>query len=281
MRYISPLRYPGGKARLASFLDRAIRGSGLVGCHYVEPYAGGAGAALGLLWGETVALVHINDASPAICAFWKAVLESNSEFCDRVADVPLDIDTWHAQRLILTQPAEASELDLGFAAFYLNRTNRSGIIGSGGVIGGLAQEGEWKMDARFSRDALIERIRWVGKHRDRIRITGRDALALLGDLDESIESFIYLDPPYYHNAERLYDQWYQPEDHAAICQAIKKLSHPWIVSYDDCREVRELYKGTRSCDFTLRYSAARSYRGAEVVFVSRRLTAMEKWLPGT
>lgn len=255
--------------------------SGIEGCHYVEPYAGGAGAALSLLRRDTVSLVQINDASPAICAFWKAVLEFNTEFCDRVADVPLDIDAWHAQKLIITQPADASELDLGFAAFYLNRTNRSGIIGSGGVIGGLAQEGKWKMDARFNRDALIERIRWVGEHRDRIRITGQDALALLGDLDDTIETFIYLDPPYYHNADRLYDQWYQPKDHATICQVIKELTHPWVVSYDDCPEVRKLYEGIRSCNLSLRYSAARSYQGAEVVFFSRRLTAVEKWLPGT
>ena len=279
MRYISPLRYPGGKARLGSFLDRAIRMSGFKGCHYVEPYAGGAGAGLSLLWNDTVSLVHINDASPAISAFWKSVLESNSEFCDRVANAVLDIDTWHAQRFVLSQAARSSEIDLGFAAFYLNRTNRSGIIGTGGVIGGLAQEGKWKMDARFNRDSLIERIRWVGRHRERIRITGQDALALLDGLSDTVETFVYLDPPYYHNADRLYDHWYRPEDHAAIYQAVQKLTQPWVVSYDDCPEIRRLYNGMRSCNLSLRYSAARSYRGAEVVFLSPGLTTMQQCLP--
>ena len=279
MRYISPLRYPGGKARLGPFLDRAIRVSGFKGCHYVEPYAGGAGAGLSLLQKDTVSLIHINDASPAIWAFWKSVLEFNSEFCDRVANAVLDIDAWHAQKSILAQPSSASKLDLGFAAFYLNRTNRSGIIGSGGIIGGLAQEGKWKMGARFNRDALIERIRWVGKRRDRIRVTGQDALALLRTLNDTIETFVYLDPPYYHNADRLYDQWYNPGDHATVCQAVKDLAHPWVVSYDDCPEVRKLYSGIRSCNLSLRYSAARSYRGAEVVLFSPRLTTMKGWLP--
>ena len=272
MRYLSPLRYPGGKARLEPLLARMIRASGLRNCQYVEPYAGGAGAALGLLWRDAVSSIHINDASPAISAFWRSVLETNSDFCDRVASVPLDVDMWRAQREVLSESSKASTLDLGFAAFYLNRTNRSGIIGSGGVIGGLAQAGKWKMGARFNRDGLIERIQWIGSQRDRIRVTDYDAVALLVELDDSIETFVYLDPPYYHNAERLYDQWYQPEDHQTVCHAVKRLSHPWVVSYDDCTEVRKLYEGVRMRKLRLRYSAARSYRGAEVMFFSPRLT---------
>jgi len=271
MRYLSPLRYPGGKARLGSFLDRAIRASGFKGCQYVEPYAGGAGAGLSLLWRETVSAIHVNDASPAIAAFWKSVLERNSELCDRIANAVLNVEVWRVQRSILACPSSATPLDLGFAAFYLNRTNRSGIIGSGGVIGGLAQTGKWKMDARFNRDVLIERIRWIGGQRDRIRVTGLDALTVLANLDDSLRTFVYLDPPYYRNADRLYDQWYQPEDHAAVCRAVKGLTHPWVVSYDDCPEVRKLYAGIRTCRLSLPYSAARNYRGAEVVFFSPRV----------
>lgn len=249
-----------------------IRTSGLSNRLYVEPYAGGAGVGLYMLWKDTVSSIHINDASPAIGAFWKALLEANSQFCDRVADATLTIDEWRAQRSILTDPANASTLDLGFAAFYLNRTNRSGIISSGGVIGGLSQAGKWKMDARFNRDHLIERIQWIGERRDRIRLTDQDALALLLDLDDTVATFVYLDPPYYRNAARLYDQWYHPEDHAAVCRTVKHLVHPWIVSYDDCPEVRHLYAGIRSCKVSLRYSAARSYLGAEVVFFSPEIS---------
>ena len=271
MRYLSPLRFPGGKARLEPLLTRIIQASGFQDCRYVEPYAGGAGAGLSLLRRGTVSSIQINDASPAISAFWRSVLETNSDFCDRVASVRLDVDMWRAQKKILSESSNASTLDLGFAAFYLNRTNRSGIIGSGGVIGGLAQAGKWKMGARFNRDGLIERIQWIGSQRDRIRVTDYDAVALLMALDDSIETFVYLDPPYYHNAERLYDQWYQPEDHTTGCQAVKRLPHPWVVSYDDCPEIRKLYEGVRMRKLSLRYSAARSYQGAEVMFFSPRL----------
>ena len=272
LRYLSPLRYPGGKARLAPLLDPAIRASGFKDCKYVEPYAGGAGAGLRLLWRETVAAIHINDASPAIAAFWRSVLGMNSQFCDMVANAVLNVDVWRTQRSLLARPSNASTLDLGFATFYLNRTNRSGIIGTGGVIGGLAQTGKWKMDARFNRDALIERIRWIGDQRDRIQVTSCDALSVLANLDDTKATFVYLDPPYYRNADRLYDQWYQPEDHASVSQAVKKLVHPWVVSYDDCPEVRKLYPGTHTRALSLPYSAARSRRGAEVVFFSPQLT---------
>ena len=272
MRYLSPLRYPGGKARLAPLLERIIRASGCKGCQYIEPYAGGAGAALALLRNDTVSSIHINDASPAIAAFWRSVLEMNAELCDRVTNATLDVDTWRAQRSILAQGSTASILDLGFAAFYLNRTNRSGIIGSGGVIGGLAQAGKWRMDARFDRDRLVERIQWIGDHRERVRVTDYDALTLLADLDDFTDIFVYLDPPYYRKADRLYDHWYRPEDHAIVCGLVRRLSQPWVVSYDDCPEIRQLYDGIRSCELSLTYSAARSYRGAEILFFSPSLT---------
>ena len=273
VRYLSPLRYPGGKARLGPLLDRVIRSSGLVGCSYVEPYAGGAGAALSLLHRDTVSSIHINDASPAIAAFWTSIVEMNAEFCDRVADVTLDVEEWRRQKSVHDQQTEASTFDLGFAAFYLNRTNRSGIVGSGGVIGGQGQKGKWRMDARFGRDKLIERIQWIERHKDRIQVSGQDALDLLLVVKRSEDCFLYLDPPYYGRAERLYDQWYGHADHVKVCRAITDTTHPWVVSYNDCSEIRTLYRRLPSHKLNLRYSAARNYVGAEVVFYSNDLDA--------
>lgn len=273
MQFLSPLRYPGGKARLGPLLDRVIRSSGLLGCGYVEPYAGGAGAALSLLKNDTVASIHINDACPGVAAFWSSIVEKNVEFCDRVSDVRLDMEEWRRQKAVHELHVEASTFDRGFAAFYLNRTNRSGIISSGGVIGGKNQQGKWKMDARFGRDELIRRIQWIGGYKDRIRVSGQDALDLLLVLKHAEGCFLYLDPPYYGRAERLYDQWYGHADHVEVFRAICDTIHPWVVSYNDCREIRTLYRGLPSHKLDLRYSAARSYVGAEVVFYSAELDA--------
>ena len=73
-RGASPLRYPGGKTSMLSLAATILRDNGLERGHYAEPYAGGCGLALSLLYGGHVADIHINDIDPAVWAFWHSVL---------------------------------------------------------------------------------------------------------------------------------------------------------------------------------------------------------------
>lgn len=261
----SPLRYPGGKGKLARFVQRLVEQNDLVGGCYVEPFAGGGGVALGLLFERFVERIWINDLDPAVYRFWWAVLNETDRFCQRVMDVPLDMKVWREQWDVL-RSKDPDPFDLGFAAFFLNRTNRSGII-RGGPIGGLDQTSRWGIDARFSREALVRRLERVGGHRSRIIITNLDAVELLPEVESRLGSrtLVYLDPPYFSKGRRLYRDHMSGTAHEDVAAAVRELSVPWVVSYDNCPEIRELYSAYRQIQFSLQYSANRQHRGRELL----------------
>lgn len=266
-RYPSPLRYPGGKGKVANYVKLLFLENDLVGYDYVEPFAGGASVALSLLFEGFADHIHINDLNPGVYAFWNAVLHRNAELCARVDSTPVTISEWHRQREVFVAHKPDS-LDLAFATFFLNRTNRSGII-SGGVIGGVDQAGPWKIDARYNKTELIRRIRKVGRHRNRIDLSNIDAAEYLKTWtsNEVENAFLYLDPPYFVKGEGLYDNFYNPADHAAIAKVVSHLVHPWMVSYDAHPEVIKLYGERNQVRYDLAYSAnTKRSNGAEVMF---------------
>ena len=269
MRYASPLRYPGGKAKVLNFIKLVLIENELFDVEYVEPYAGGASVALGLLFEDFASHVHINDINPGVHAFWNAVVDETDALCKRIRDTKPTLTTWRKQKTI-QQAATPDPLDLAFSTFFLSRTNRSGII-RGGVIGGFAQESRWNIDARYNVPELIRRIEKVARFRSRITVSCTDAAALLqelGDSDSKQKWFWYLDPPYYRKADRLYDNFYTHDDHVTIAGLIQGLAMPWLVSYDAAEEITVLYEGVAGLDYTLRHSAASSRTGREVMFHS-------------
>ena len=220
MRYASPLRYPGGKACLAQFLEDAIDINDLRGCSYFEPYAGGAGAALKLLYDGVVSELFLNDLDYRVYAFWKSAIEKTDEFISLVRKTPLSIDEWHHQSDICRKPGRHKLIDIGFAAFYMNRCNRSGIITGAGPIGGYDQIGRWRIDVRFNRETLSERIFELGKHRKQIHISGEDAIDFLTTHlprgKKRSEVLVYVDPPHVGNGQRLHMKSYVDKDHRAL-----------------------------------------------------------------
>lgn len=269
-RFPSPLRYPGGKGKLANYVKLIFLENGLVGREYVEPYAGGASVALALLFEEYASHIHINDLNPSVAAFWRTVLNATEDLCDLIANTPVTVDEWERQRAVQANP-EAEETALGFSTFFLNRTSRSGIIG-GGIIGGKQQTGKWKIDARFTRDDLIRRVRKIARHRSRITVTSDDAATYLKNtLPEIDKPFVYLDPPYYVKGGELYQDSYKPEDHAAIADLVHKLDVPWMVSYDAVPQIYDLYRSAPHVAYDLSYSAQERYKGKEIMFFDSNL----------
>lgn len=267
MPFVSPLRYPGGKGRLANYIKLVFRYNELLDGHYVEPYAGGAAVALSLLYSEYASHVHINDISRPIFAFWHSVLNETEEFCSLVQHTEVSIDEWDRQKAIQEQSAQVSILELGFSTFFLNRTNRSGIL-KGGVIGGKKQEGTYKLDARYNKANLIQRIKRVARHRSRISLYNEDAEAFVELIDCQLpeKTLIYLDPPYYVKGKGLYEDYYDHQDHLSISNMIAGLRHRWIVSYDRTKEIQEIYTDYQQVTYTLSYSTAERYKGTEVMF---------------
>jgi DNA adenine methylase len=284
----SPLRYPGGKQILAGVLAHLIRTNDREGGIYAEPYAGGAGAALTLLFSEHVQSLMLNDADSNIYAFWHSVLNRTDEFLKLLRDASLTTKEWHRQREIYIRPTEHSSLDLGFSTFYLNRCNRSGIIVNGGMIGGQNQAGKWKLDARFNKDELARRVQRIALYRKRISLFNLDAVDfLLKHIDRpdiASKVFVYLDPPYYNKGSQLYLNYYAPADHGELATYIAgQGSFLWVMSYDDVRDIRRLYSGLRQVHFALGYSARTRRIGKEVLVLSDKLKFPERWksrLPG-
>lgn len=269
-QHCTPLRYPGGKQRLTPFIREILATNNLLGGTYVEPYAGGAGVAMELLLDSQVEYVHLNDSSFPIFAFWNSVLTNTEALCRLISRASLTIEEWRRQRHILRHGGEYTEIEVGFSAFYLNRCNRSGVL-TGGVIGGLAQTGRWKIDARFPRNELIRRIEAIAQKANHISLRNLDAEAFITEYIPNLpnSTFVYCDPPYYEKSSRLYLNRYIPEDHARIAQVIQtKLPRKWVVSYDNAPQILAFYQERKSFLYDLQYNAARVYKGTEVFIFS-------------
>lgn len=254
-QFTTPLRYPGGKGRLGPWIAEIMRFNRISGGWYIEPYAGGAGAALFLLTQGYVDHIVINDADPIVHAFWKAATQRNAELLSMIRKTPATMDTWLRQREVIAAPGKHSLVEVAFATFFLNRTNRSGIL-SAGVIGGKAQTGNYKLDARYNVADLTNRIKTIGAYSSRMTVLGIDALDLLTDVAPGFprECLVYLDPPYYVKGSLLYRNHYVHADHAAIAERVADATYPLIVTYDDCPQVRQLYGSFESTNFELHYS---------------------------
>lgn len=278
----SPLRYPGGKQILGRIVAHLIRINGASGGTYVEPYAGGAGVALALLFGEHVDRVLINDADPCIYAFWEAVLGDTERFVRLLHETPATVKEWARQRAIYQSPGNYGSLRLGFATFYLNRCNRSGIIATGGPIGGQNQTGKWKIDARLNRAELERRIRKIATYRERIAISNADAMEFLDGTVAPMEGkqkpFVYLDPPYYAKGRDLYLNHYSADDHSVLAAYMaKQRRFPWIMSYDRVPEIVRLYSKFRQVRFSLGYSARDRREGSEVMIFRPEIAFPAGW----
>lgn len=269
----SPLRYPGGKSRLLPLVSSIIRENKMQFGAYAEPYAGGCGLALELLFGSHVSEIHINDIDPAIWAFWHSVLTETERFVDLVAQTPVTVEEWHKQKAVQSSPMQYSLMQQGFSAFFLNRTNRSGIIKGAGMIGGMNQDGNYKLDCRYNKEGLIRRIRRIKKYEEQIFLHNKDAIEFMTSSKKLIpeDAFVCVDPPYYNKGKSLYTSFYSPEDHAGVADAVLSLKQPWIVTYDNVSEVKSLYKTRRQFSFDINYSVQKKRVGNELLVVSKKL----------
>lgn len=273
--YVSPLRYPGGKLKVVDYVKRLYEINDLVGGTYVEPYAGGASVALSLLFSNYAQTIRINDIDRSIYAFWHSVLNETDTLCQLIKDTEVNMDEWYKQHDIQNHKNDADDLTLGFSTFFLNRTNRSGIL-SAGVIGGKDQTGTYKLDARYNKDNLIERINSIASFADRIVLTNMDAVALLQTIETPSEKTLcYLDPPYYVKGPDLYLNYYGDEDHRQIAQAVKDFEGLWLISYDAVPFIKDLYQGYRQTEYYLSYSAGNPAKGKEIMVYSDNLVLPE------
>ncbi|MBU1092014.1 DNA adenine methylase [Patescibacteria group bacterium] len=271
MKFCSPLRYPGGKNKLSKFIALICKENDVNG-HYIEPYAGGASVALHLLFNGYVEKVTINDYDRAIYAFWYSALNDTDGFCRKIKNTEISVESWKKQKKVQKdKDNEKDLLKLGFSTFFLNRTNYSGII-DGGIIGGISQNGKYKINSRFNKEELISRIRLVATYKKNIHLENMDALDLVKKIKKDKNTIFYFDPPYYLKGHSLYMNHYSHEDHEGVSSEIKKIKNSrWIISYDNISEVKDLYKGFKKIEYSIFHQAHRPKEGKEVLFFDKSL----------
>jgi len=268
---LSPLRYPGGKAKLYKLIKPIvsinISGNNRI---YVEPFAGGSGLALKLLFNNDVDRLMLNDIDYRIYCFWHSCLHYTDQLCNLVTNCNVNVDTWKIQKSIYLSPESYSEVEVGFATFFLNRCNVSGVI-QGGPIGGFEQLGTYLIDARFNKKNLVDRIRTIGMQSDKIVFYNMDASTFIqNELPQNAENnvFLNIDPPYVKKGKLLYENSFSEADHSELSQVVKSLNYKWIVTYDECDLIQQLYNDCRQKTITLDYSAGRTRKGSELLIFS-------------
>lgn len=278
----SPLRYPGGKAKLSKFIAKVCTDNQVNG-HYIEPYAGGAAVALYLLLKGNVSKITINDYDRSIYAFWYSVLNHTDSLCNMISDTEVNMKNWNATREIQSNKQKAGLLELGFSTFFQNRTNMSGII-KAGVIGGKKQNGKYKINCRFNKKALIKRVKDIAIHKENIDLYNLDAAELIKKIQKEshgAQTIFYCDPPYYLKGASLYTNHYHHDDHKEISKLIKSIENiHWIVSYDDTPEIENIYQWVNNQNrikYSLTHNAYKAKKGREVMYLSDSLTTIPKF----
>jgi DNA adenine methylase len=272
MGYYSPLRYPGGKGKISQIFKQIIKDNLLCDGTYIELYAGGASVALALLLNEYVSKIIINDLDDSIYSFWHSVLYDTEKLCQLIKDSPINIDCWDKQKYIQINKEKFDKIDTAFSTLFLNRTNFSGVL-KGGIIGGRSQTGKWKIDARFNKETLINRIERIALYKDRIVLSNEDAIKLLKKYKNRTmkKTILYLDPPYYIKGKDLYLNYYNDQDHENIADTIKKIDGKWVITYDRVPFIKKLYKSFRQIEYSINYSVGNASVGNEIFIFSNNM----------
>lgn len=269
----TPLRYPGGKAKLFNYTVKLLEENNLIGCTYVEPFAGGSGLALELLFKDKVSKIILNDIDKSIYAFWYSVLNNPEELIDIINKNSVNIDEWHKQKEIQKDKESVSLLDLAYSTLFLNRTNRSGIL-TAGPIGGKLQTGNYKLDCRFKKDIIIEKIRLISSKKDKISFYNYDAIDFMKKIisRQKKETFVFFDPPYYEKGPELYLNSFNDEAHQELATNIKCLKKHWIVTYDDTSFIKDLYSDCNYTIYELNYSLNVKKKAKEIMVYGPSIT---------
>jgi DNA adenine methylase len=271
---VSPLRYPGGKRKLAPYVAAAVEEAGAKRL-LVEPFSGGASISISLLEAGTVDTVGLCDADILVASFWQTVFSTDATIlADLVRNATVNVDEWRRMR----ECRPEKRIDLAFKCVYLNRTSFSGSIHPyAGPMGGWNQTSNNPIGSRFNQPKIADRIEALAARRDQVAFVehasysdvlqrargGRSWPATASD------TFWYFDPPFFAKAGRLYAHHFDAAAHQALADELEEVPGSWILSYDDHPEATRLYGdhpgfGKVALQYTARVGSGRENK-AEVV----------------
>jgi len=235
----SPLRYPGGKSKLLHNIIPNIYPSFK---EFREPFVGGGSIFLAAMQRvNPTALYKINDLNYNVYCFWKELKENGRVLINKIETIKNEYsDGKKLFQFLTSSEKERMELERAVRFFILNRITFSGTTDSGGYS-------EQAFHNRFT-DSSIQRLKPLPKLLENVIVEHGDYEKLL--LEPSKEVFIFLDPPYFSSTKsKLYGKngdLHTTFDHERFANNMKKCNHKWLITYDDCKEVRDLFSFQKS-----------------------------------
>lgn len=271
MKYISPLRYPGGKTQLYTFISYIIEENNYT--TFYELCAGGANLSLLLLKNKIVNKVIINDYDKGIYSLFFNTLNYPKKLIELIKTVPFDFNDEYSPSFLayyhkikkhyndnLNQYTN-TDINLAFETLFLNRTNYSGIIIKSNPIGGLQQNGKYKLNCRFNKKALIKKINLIHTFKNNIILKNQDINQFLASNKFNQNTLIFIDPPYVKQGNSLYTCGFNSKQHQQLADNIKKIKSPYIITYDDDKLIQNIYSHQNMYYYSLKYSSNNKNKG--------------------
>ena len=245
----SLLRYPGGKTRGVEFITRFFPNQLDV---LLSPFLGGGSVELSVAAKGTK--VYGYDIFNPLVEFWQCLLSSPDELAFEVEKYfPLSKEKFY--ELQKTQTSLFTKLERAAAFYVLNRASFSGATLSGGMS---------PNHPRFT-ETSIQRIRNFFNPNMHVK---------QADFKESLNkhpySFAYLDPPYLIK-NSLYGykgDTHKDFDHLGLAKILKNREH-WLLSYNDCEEIRDLYAGFHIITPNWKYGMSNDKSSKEILIFSK------------
>ena len=267
----SPLRYPGSKQKFARTLSDIISKNKISPDLFIEPFSGGASISLYFLQTNLVKNIALIEKDPLIASLWKTIFFDSEWLVKKIKNLDITIDKWRYFKNYNPRTIRNKALK----CLFLNRTNFSGIL-KAGPIGGQKQISQYKIDCRFNKCNIINRIEVLSKYKDKVLFIEE------GDYEDILKNkqnilpkntFIYFDPPYVNKAKALYNFYFNDADHVRLKNYIKNLKCNWLLSYDYEPPISKLYENFSNTGFfdIIYTSSANKHRPKKKEFLSSNL----------
>jgi len=212
-----------------------------------------------------------NDEDPTIWAAWTSMAFYTDAIKQKLLAFEPSIDSYQCSRRDVLQcsdsiPTKDNIVHIACAKLALHQMSYSGLgLKAGGPMGGWAQ-GNQSIGSRWSPLSICKRIDTIAQGLSRCRITCKDFAEMLQDDGRAT---IYLDPPYFRAGSSLYQHGFSLADHLRLCKILRHCPHNWLLSYDDCPEIRELYSFAKINELPVTYSISAKRRTTELLISPR------------
>lgn len=239
----TPLRYPGGKSKAIKKILPLVPEFD----EFREPFLGGASVYLALRQQFPEKKYWINDLNRDLYYFWISLRDHYKDLVEQIKKIKSIEDNGRLLHKKLVTNTPKTDIEKGVRFFVLNRITFSGTIEAGGYSQGA-------FDTRFTASS-IDRLQDVYPLLKNTLITNSDYEELINKSGENV--FIFLDPPYLSATKsRLYGKngnLHTNFDHKRFAEVMKNTKHKWLITYDDCDEIRSLFSFANIISWEFQY----------------------------